>query len=135
LRCYPLLLNVAHELNGRACRYEPVEHALQDAGPCPPWPELAPLLGAEASGQGPHFVFVFVLADEPLIAKYGMRGGRFGLIEAGAAVQSVSLRLAAERMGGYLLGGAADRGVLDLLGLARQEVRLAAVFAGGLIAP
>jgi nitroreductase len=137
LRCYPLLLNVRHELNGHACRYEPAKHALQDVGPCPSWPELAPLLGAEATADsaGPHFVFVFILADEPLIAKYGMRGGRFGLIETGAAVQSVSLRLAAERMGGYLLGGAADQPLLDLLGLARLEVRLATVLAGGLPSP
>ena len=131
LRCFPLLLNVEHELNGRVCRYEPVKHALQDAGPCPSWPELAPLLGAEA-GASPHFVLVFVLADEPLLAKYGPRGGRFGLIETGAAIQSVSLRLAADKMGGYLLGGGADQEVLGLLGLVRPDVRLAAVLAGGM---
>jgi SagB-type dehydrogenase family enzyme len=134
LRCYPLLLNVEHELNGRVCRYEPVKHALQDAGPCPLWPELAPVLGAEAT-TAPHFVLVFVLADEPLLVKYGPRGGRFGLIEAGAAIQSISMRLAADRLGGYLLGGGADQEVLDLLGLAHHDVRLAAVLAGGLVFP
>jgi hypothetical protein len=137
LRCYPLLLNIEHELNGRACRYEPAGHALQDVGPCPSWPELAPMLGAAATPgvASPHFVFVFILADEPLIAKYGTRGNRYGLIEIGAAVQSVSLRLAAERMSGHLLGGTAEEPMLDLLGLARLEVRLAAVLAGGLPSP
>jgi SagB-type dehydrogenase family enzyme len=134
LRCYSLLLNVEHELNGRVCRYEPVKHALQDAGPCPSWAELAPVLAAETT-TSPHFVLVFVLADEPLLAKYGPRGGRFGLLETGAAIQSISLRLAADRMGGYLLGGGADQEVLALLGLAHRDVRLAAVLAGGLGSP
>jgi hypothetical protein len=35
---------------------------------------------------------VFVLADQPVLAKYGQRGGRFGLIEAGAATQNIALR-------------------------------------------
>lgn len=134
LRCYPLLLNVEHELNGRVCRYEPAKHALQDAGPCPSWPELAPVFGAEATTV-PHFVLVFVLADEAVLAKYGPRGGRFGLIETGAAIQSVSMRLAADRLGGYLLGGGADQEVLDLLGLAGHDVKLAAVLAGGSVTP
>jgi len=135
LRCYPLLLNVGHDLNGRATRYGPAGHTLRDVGPCPPWPELAPLFGAAPGIASPHFVLVFILADEPLIAKYGTRGGRYGLIETGAAVRSVLLRLAAERMSGHLLGGTADQPMLDLLGLARLEVRLAAVLAGGLPSP
>ncbi|QWF77056.1 nitroreductase family protein [Amycolatopsis sp. CA-230715] len=133
LRCYPLLLNVRHELGGRVCRYEPSRHAVQDVAPCPSWAELAPMMGASGTdGPGPQLVLAFVLADEPLVAKYGVRGGRFGLIEAGSAVQSVALRLAAERLGGYLLGGAADTPVLDLLGLAGQPVRLAAALAAGI---
>ncbi|WP_199431886.1 SagB/ThcOx family dehydrogenase [Qaidamihabitans albus] len=136
LRCYPLLLNVRHELSGRVCRYEPARHALQDVGACPPWPELAPLLGAEpADGPGPQFVLVLVLADAPLLAKYGVRGGRYGLIEAGCAAQSVALRAAADGLGGYLLGAAADDAVLGLLDLAERDVRLAAAFAGGSPSP
>ncbi|WP_158887337.1 SagB/ThcOx family dehydrogenase [Amycolatopsis anabasis] len=132
LRCYPMLLNVWHELNGRVCRYAPGRHALQEVGPCPRWPELAPLLGAAEEGPGPQFALAFVLADEPLLAKYGPRGGRFGLIEVGAALQSVALRMAAEHLGGYLLGGAADAAMLELLGLTGMPVRLGAVLAGGL---
>ncbi|PRX51109.1 nitroreductase family protein [Prauserella shujinwangii] len=131
VRCYPLLLAVRHPLSGRVCRHEPDRHALQDVGPCPPWPELGPLLGASPGAGAPQFVLVFVLADAALLAKYGERGGRFGLIEAGAAAQSVALRLAADGLGGYLLGGAADRPVLALLGLAGTGARLAVALAGG----
>lgn len=132
VRCYPLLLAVEHPLAGRVCRYEPARHALQDVAACPGWPDLAPLLGAQDSGDaGPQLVLVFVLADDALLAKYGERGGRFGLIETGCAVQSVALRLAAERLGGYLLGGAADGPVLELLGLRDVTVRLATVLAAG----
>lgn len=43
LRCYPVLLNVRHPLNGHITRYDPDRHALQAVGPAPRWPELAPI--------------------------------------------------------------------------------------------
>jgi hypothetical protein len=132
LLCYPLLLNVWHELSGRICRYEPASHALHEVGRCPRWRELAPVLGAAGEDPVPQFVLAFVLDDEPMMAKYGPRGRRFGLIESDAALRSVTLRMAAERLGGYLLGAAADPALLNLLGLTGVTTRLAAVLAGGL---
>jgi nitroreductase family protein len=131
LRCYPVLLNVRHPLNGQVTRYDPDRHALQAVGPAPRWPELAPLLGAAPDDQSPAIALVFVLADAPVLAKYGQRGGRFGLIEAGAATQSVALRLSRHRLAGYLLGGAVDADVLALVGLLDQPVRLAVVAVCG----
>lgn len=131
LRCYPVLLNVRHPLNGRVTRYDPDRHALQAVGPAPRWSELAPLLGAAPDEQCPAIAMVFVLADRPVLAKYGQRGGRFGLVEAGAATQNVALRLSRHRLAGYLLGGAVDADVLALIGLLGQPVRLAAVLACG----
>ncbi|ONI88446.1 hypothetical protein ALI22I_18995 [Saccharothrix sp. ALI-22-I] len=128
LRCYAFLRNVTHELNGRVVRYDARRHAVQDIGPSPDWPRLREVLAADAE---PALVLVLLLADEPVLAKYGQRGGRFGLIEAGAAAQSVCLRMAQQRLGGYLLGGAADGDVLALLGMRDQPVRLAAVIACG----
>lgn len=112
LRCYPMLFNV--------------RHALQDVGPCPPWPKVADAFGAESA---PHVVPALVLADEPVLEKYGQRGGRFGPIEVGAAAQSLGLRPARHRLGGYLLGYAADDLVLDLLGLTGHQVRLGALMS------
>jgi hypothetical protein len=131
LRCYPVLLNVRHPLNGHVTRYDPDRHALQAVGPAPPWPELAPLLGATPDDQGPAIAMVFVLADRPVLAKYGQRGGRFGLIEVGAATQNIALRLSRHRLAGYLLGGAVDADVLALIGLLGQPVRLAVVVVCG----
>lgn len=131
LRCYPVLLNVRHPLNGRVTRYDPDRHALQAVGPAPGWPELAPLLGAAPDEQSPAIALVFVLADRPVLAKYGQRGGRFGLIEVGAATQNVALCLSRHRLAGYLLGGAVDADVLALVGLLGQPVRLAVVVVCG----
>jgi hypothetical protein len=74
---------------------------------------------------------VFVLADQPMLAKYGQRGGRFGLVEAGAAMQNVALRLSRHRLAGYLLGGAADAEMVALVGLSDQPIRLAGVLLCG----
>src|SRR5262245_37513467 len=131
LRCYPVLLNVRHPLNGHVTRYDPERHALQAVGLAPPWPELAPLLGAAPDEPGPAIALVFVLADQPVLAKYGQRGGRFGLIEVGAATQNVALRLSRHRLSGYLLGGAVDADILALVGLRGQPVRLGAVVVCG----
>ncbi|MFD1148776.1 nitroreductase family protein [Saccharothrix hoggarensis] len=128
LRCYGFLRRVEHGLNGRVVRYDARRHAVQDVGPAPDWLRLREVLAADAE---PALVLALVLADQPVLDKYGQRGGRFGLVEAGAAAQSVCLRMAQQRLGGYLLGGAADADVLALLGLRGQPVRLAAVIACG----
>lgn len=128
LHCYAFLLGVKHELNGRIVRHDPRSHTVQDASACPPWNGLRDVLGAVAR---PALVLVTLLADEPVLDKYGQRGGRFGLVEAGAATQSVCLRLAQQRLGGYLLGGAADAELLTLLGLSGHPVRVATVVACG----
>ncbi|WP_158843074.1 nitroreductase family protein [Saccharothrix deserti] len=103
-------------------------HAVQDVGPSPDWVRLREVLAADAE---PELVPALVLVDQPVLGEYGQRGGLFGLLEAGAAAQSVCLRMAQQRLGGYLIGGAADADVLALLGLRGRPVRLAAVVAGG----
>jgi hypothetical protein len=156
LQCGVLLLNARHPLCGRAARYDPLAHALQDAGPCPQWTELAPLLGVAPEPEAapepsaapepelapepaggfsarsrPGAVLVLAIDESVLLDKYGHRAGRFGLVEVGAAVQSVGLRLAADGLAGYLLGGAIDDDVLAVLDLRRKGVRLGAVLACG----
>ncbi|MFD7654850.1 nitroreductase family protein [Actinosynnema sp. NPDC059797] len=128
LHCYAFLRNVDHELNGRTVRYDAAAHAVQDVGQSPPWSRLGEVLGVDTE---PALVLALVLADQPTLAKYGQRGGRFGLLEAGAAAQSVGLRTAQLKLGGHLLGGAADAELLAVLGLRNQPVRLAAVIACG----
>ncbi|SDI89747.1 SagB-type dehydrogenase domain-containing protein [Actinokineospora alba] len=135
VRAYPILLDADHALSGRITRYDPRTHALQDIAPCPEWTGLAALVGAAPDSPAPQLVVVLVLADIELFAKYGPRAGRFGLVEAGAAAQSLALAVADRGLGGYLLGGAADRELLAALGLAPEQARLAVTFACGRTSP
>lgn len=121
LRCYAF-----H--NGRAVRYDIGRHAIQDIGEAPP--NLAEILGTP---EVPPLAIVLVLKDDEAFEKYGERAGRFGLIEVGAAAQSICLRLAQQKLGGYLLGGVADNEMLHSLGLPR-ELRVATAIACGHIA-
>lgn len=118
LHCYAFV-------HGRAVRYDIRRHALQDLGPAPD--DLAEILGTPST---PPLTIVLVLADRDSFEKYGERAGRFGLIEAGAAAQTICLRLAQEKLGGYLLGGVADNEMLHSLGLPR-ELRVATAIACG----
>ena len=119
----PLHCYVFHD--GRALRYDIRRHALQDIGAAPE--NLAEILGTP---DVPPLAIVLVLKDSEVFEKYGQRAGRFGLIEAGAAAQSVCLRLAQQKLGGYLLGGVADNEMLRALGLPR-ELRVATAIACG----
>lgn len=121
LRCYAF-----HD--GRAVRYDIGRHAIQDIGEAPS--NLAEILGTP---QVPPLAIVLVLKDNEAFEKYGERAGRFGLIEVGAATQSICLRLAQQKLGGYLLGGVADNEMLHSLGLPR-ELRVATAIACGHIA-
>ncbi|MFS8102965.1 nitroreductase family protein [Lentzea alba] len=118
LRCYAFV-------NGRAVRYDIGRHALQDIGPAPA--NLAEILGTP---EVPPLAIVLVLKDNEAFEKYGERAGRFGLIEVGAAAQSICLRLAEQKLGGCLLGGVADNEMLHSLGLPR-ELRVATAIACG----
>ncbi|MFD4642332.1 nitroreductase family protein [Lentzea sp. NPDC058436] len=118
LRCYAFV-------NGRAVRYDIRRHALQDIGAAPD--TLAEILGTSSV---PPLTIVLVLTDKDSFEKYGERAGRFGLIEAGAAAQTICLRLAEQKLGGYLLGGVADNEMLHVLGLPR-ELRVATAIACG----
>jgi hypothetical protein len=118
LRCYAFV-------NGRAVRYDIRRHALQDIGAAPE--DLAEILGTP---EVPPLTIVLVLKDDESFEKYGERAGRFGLIEVGAAAQSICLRLAEQKLGGYLLGGVSDNEMLHSLGLPR-ELRVATAIACG----
>ncbi|MET9227997.1 nitroreductase family protein [Lentzea sp. NPDC003310] len=118
VRCYVFT-------NGRALRYDVRRHALQDIAPAPE--NLAEILGTP---EIPPLTIVLVLMDKDSFEKYGERAGRFGLIEAGAAAQTICLRLAEQKLGGYLLGGVADHEMLHALRLPR-DVRVATAIACG----
>lgn len=63
--------------------------------------------------------------------KYGPRAGRFAMQEVGHAAQNVSLRLAADRLSGFILGGSMDLEVLEALGVGHTEAWLGGAVACG----
>ena len=75
---------------------------------------------------------MLVAFAERATAKYGERGGRFALIEAGQAAQSVALRLVAEGLVGFALGGLVDDRVKRLLRLEGTDAQIVLGYACGL---
>ena len=64
-------------------------------------------------------------------AKYGERGGRFVLFEAGICMQNLSLRAQQSGLEGVLLGGLHDDRVRAWLGLDDTEALILGGFACG----
>lgn len=132
---YPLevfcIVNAADgPASGMVVCYNADNHSLSPVRPAPPWDAYQGLLGFPLETV-PQLLFVLVLFDGPMLEKYGARGGRFGLIEAGHAAQNLALRLEQEDMVGCEIGGTLDRPLLDLLGLGETAARVALAYACG----
>ena len=83
--------------------YDAFKHALASVAPCPAPGDLARLIFADDLWQGAAAALIFTGVFQ---AKYGERGYRFALLEAGHAAQNVllvaqSLGLAAAPIGGF----------------------------------
>lgn len=115
---------------GRLFRYDDRTHALQDFGEAPDSAEIRRLFQLDCEGE-PQLILVFVAELGPTLRKYGSRGLRFVLQEAGHSAQNVGLRLAADGLSGYVLGGALDTEVLSLFGLAHVDAAVAGAMACG----
>lgn len=126
-----LLLRADHPLQGRVVTHAPRSHALHDLGPVPPWADLDSLLAASDLTTPPAVVLLLVADTERVVAKYGERGGRFALIEAGAVLQSISLVAADRGLACCALGGSLDDAVLDLVGLDRRRAKAVLTIAVG----
>lgn len=103
---------------GRMAYYDAVDHGLVDLpDAAPSWREAAPRINVQVTGI-PAAMVVAVLFLDRLTAKYGERGGRFALLEAGAAMQQLSLAAAELGLAGVVAGGLMDRYWLTRLGVA-----------------
>ena len=103
----------------RLSYYDAVDHGLVTLpDPAPGWDEAAPQINVSVSGEPAAMILAVIFADR-LTAKYGERGGRFALLEAGAAMQQLSLSAAHLDVAGVVAGGLVDAYWLDLLGLRR----------------
>lgn len=120
----------APDLAGRICWYDPKAHGLSPLFHCPPWNELQDTLGTSWN-TAPAAVLFVVGKRGPMTAKYGERGGRFMLMEAGGYLASLSLAAAERQLAAVALGSFLDRRVLSLLGLEEDEHLAMFAFAAG----
>lgn len=117
-------------LAGHVVRYDHTSHSATVVGDVPDDDELRALFQIEGSTM-PQMLVVFAVDLGPVVAKYGPRGGRFVFQQVGHAAQNIGLRLAADRLRGYVLGGGLDREVLELVGLAHTQARYGGAVACG----
>ena len=130
IHVYALVRHARGPLGGQVVRYDHVTHQATPLGAVPPDDRLRELFGLDGATL-PQQVLVFVVDPTAVIAKYGSRGGRFVLQQVGHAAQNVGLRLAVDRLRGYVLGGGLDHDVLHVLGLAHTGARYAGAMACG----
>lgn len=94
--------------------YDPLAHGLTDIGLAPEWDRVRPILGVDM--DMPAAVFVVTAQVGPHVAKYGERGGRFMLLEAGSWLGAWQAETARMGLGGVVIGAFQDRALLRLLG-------------------
>jgi SagB-type dehydrogenase family enzyme len=127
---YAVVRRARGPLAGTVVRYDHRAHAAHVIARVPADGELRALFQIEGATL-PQMVVVIVVDPAAVATKYGARGARFALQQVGHAAQNLGLRLAADRLSGYLLGGGLDHEVLTLLGLAHTGVRYGGALACG----
>jgi SagB-type dehydrogenase family enzyme len=128
------LYRVDHPLQGRTVQYDPVHHALVDIGPAPEWADEARAVTGDTASHPPPVVLGLFADVDTLRAKYGDRGDRFALLEAGEILQQLSLAVAAGHLGGYVIGGSVDQRMVALAGLSETSAKFVVAYAFGGIA-
>lgn len=113
----------ADRRSGRIVQHDPTRHTLTPIGACPGWSELADDLAGQDAVTPPAAVVGLYADPTAMLDKYGERGGRFLLIEAGAVLQNLALGAAELGLVGYPAGGGSDRRMLGLAGLTGLPAR------------
>lgn len=115
----------AGELSGKILYYDAARHGYHKVPvQAPSWSEAQKALNIEVTGT-PQSLVLLVCFPERVTAKYGERGGRFALFEAGALMQQLSLTIAADRqLKGVAVGGTLDEFWKETLGLVHTRARV-----------
>jgi SagB-type dehydrogenase family enzyme len=97
-------------------RYDPELHALEERELGDPWSALEAACPLPGLLEGGGAVLLLLAIFGRTRFKYGLRGYRFALLEAGHVVQNVALAAAALDLAALPLGGFYDAQVDDLVG-------------------
>ena len=118
------------ELTKQIAWYDNAQHGLVPVRACPPWQELAQTLGLDWTDE-PAAIVMMIARPENMLAKYGERGGRFLLIEAGVHLGALSYQVAQADWAGCAIGSYHDEAILSLLGLSAPEHMAVLAYALG----
>lgn len=115
----------AGELSGKVLYYDAARHGYHEIPvSAPSWDEARKALNVEVAGT-PQSLVLLVCFPERVTAKYGERGGRFALLEAGALMQQLALTIAADKqLKGMAVGGTLDEYWRRALGLSNIGARV-----------
>jgi SagB-type dehydrogenase family enzyme len=131
---YPLELHlVARSVTGvepGSYRYVPGEHALAPTGSAAGFDALADVFLAQPYLTDASAILVLAGILERTTVRYGDRGYRYVLFEAGHAAQNVALAAAALETGALSLGGFIDEALAGFVSLRPDAVPLYAVAVG-----
>lgn len=130
---FALLFRAEGELSNKIVYYNSDNHSLSIIKETPDWSIIAPLVGLPNSNTPPAMIIIFVGMPSRSVMKYGDRGGRFFLIEVGAYAEHLGLRLAADGVGGYMLGGLFDEEIKGILGIEKTDAVVALGYSCGKI--
>lgn len=106
--------------------YDPEKHGIVTiTDHAPSWDEASASLNMNIQGT-PSLLLVFVIHPARATAKYGERGGRFALLEVGAAMQQVALQIAeSTKLKGVAVGGMLDEVWKQKLGIHTDGAHIA----------
>jgi SagB-type dehydrogenase family enzyme len=117
---YPFELHVAvravADIPAGVYRYDPELHALEEHELGDPWPALEAACPLPGLLEGGAAALLLLAIFGRTRFKYGLRGYRFALLEAGHVVQNVALAAVALDLAALPLGGFYDAQVDDLVG-------------------
>jgi SagB-type dehydrogenase family enzyme len=122
---YPILIYAAflqiHQpsLQNKLAWYDPTAHGFAAFADCPTWEELAPALGVDWA-TSPSVVFFITARSQGSLAKYGERGGRFVLLEAGSYMGALGFEASRLNLVGAAIGSFRDVAIGKLLQLDSQ---------------
>lgn len=120
------------DLTGKVFYYDPENHGtVVISENAPTWEEASGTLNMNLEGI-PSLLIAFVVFQDRATAKYGERGGRFALLEVGAAMQQLSLQIAeSSKLRGVAAGGVLDEYWKSVLLLTNTNAKIALAYLVG----
>ena len=116
-----LLAIKSSELPRAVFHYQVSSHALAELGPCPDQQRLERLVVADGLWEHASGLIILTALFARTQVKYGERGYRFMLLDAGHLAQNLLLVCEDLRLAAVPLGGFQDDGVAEVLGLDPAE--------------